>query len=202
MKKIFRLSICAILLLFIQVAAVASNPAPLQMLKTTSQRMLDALDSNQQAIQSNPKVVDRLVRRIILPHVNLEVVSRSVIGREHWMKASSSQREAFKQQFVRSVIKTYASAFSAYSGEKIEFLPFRGSVAGKSRVVIQSRVIPPKGEAISVNYRVFKKGNTWKIYDISVDGISMVRSYHAQFAETLDNVGLTGLTKRLGRQGT
>jgi phospholipid transport system substrate-binding protein len=170
---------------------------PVIMLKNTTSRLLKAIDNNRSTIRSNPKYLEQLIRRIVLPHVNMTVVARSIVGRQHWLGASNSEKEAFKHELVGYVVRTYASAFSAYKGQEVRLYPYRGSLEGKQRVVIHSKVVPDKGQAINVSYRLLRQGNQWQVYDISVDGVSMVRSYRAQFSEILDRKGLSGLTQEL-----
>jgi len=194
-----RRAFCYLLLSLLLCGApgVYAAQKPVEILRHTTASLLNAIDNNRAQIRKNPNKLEQLIRRIVLPHIDLEVVSRSVIGRKHWLNASNQARQAFKHQFVGYVVRTYSSAFSAYDNQKVKFYPIRGDASKQDRVVVQSQVVQDKGKPISVNYRMLNRNGNWKVYDISVDGVSMVRSYRAQFSELLDQHGLSGLTQRL-----
>lgn len=198
MSRTATLFLAALMLLMpLAQPAKAQSSDPVQMLKTTTSRLLSAIDKNRDAIRKDPKHLEQLVREIVLPHVDLTVFARSVAGRHHWLDASPATRRAFEDELVGYIVRTYASAFSAYKGQKVLFLPYRGDLSNKTRIVIQSRVESSKGKPVDMEYRLLKRQNGWKVYDISVDGVSMVKSYRAQFSSIMDQKGLSGLVKEL-----
>ena len=119
-----------------------------------------------------------------------------VVGRTYWKQASSNTRNQFKNEFTRYVTKSYSTALEAYRDEKIKFFPIRGGIRG-SRVKINSLVEQRGGPSISVSYHLVRNNNTWKVYDYSVEGVSMVKSYRSQFANSLSRGGLSNLVKEL-----
>lgn len=174
-------------------SAVFANAAPVSMLEGVSQQMIAELDRNQGHI--NRQVIDGIVHRILLPHVDLETMSRSVVGKTYWNQATPAQRAQFKNAFTNLVIKVYSAPLSSYNGEKIEFRPMRDS--GGPRLQVESIVIRKNGQRIPVSYRLLQSGGSWKVYDFSVEGISMVSSYRSQFDTILQQQGMSGLLNRL-----
>lgn len=182
-------------ILFIGVTSFAADSAPLAMLKSISAQMTRELDKNIGNLKGNYRLVDGLVRRIVLPHFDLVTMSRAVVGREYWQKASSETQQQFIKEFTRYVIKTYSGALQSYDGEVIKFYPMRGSM--QSRVQVDSSILRKDGPAISVQYRLLNAGSQWLIYDFSVDGVSIVQNYHSQFAGILRQGGLEKVVSEL-----
>lgn len=181
---------------FITSAALAQDPAPLAILKNTSSEMLSALKQNKASLRNNPAVIYHIVNTVLLPHVDLDTMSRSVVGRNAWDSATPAQREDFKKLFTHQVTKTYSAALSSYHDERVEFFPIRGGVTG-NRVQIQSEILRANGQKIPVSYRLVNLGGNWKVYDFSVEGVSIVTSYRSQFSSTLSQGGLASLLTKM-----
>ncbi len=182
----------AIFFLFASIAAFA-EAAPVEMLKSVSSQMISQLDQNQGHI--NSQVISGIIHRVLLPHVDLETMSRSVVGKEYWNQATPVQREQFKRAFTNLVIKIYSAPLSSYNGETIEFKPLRDGSG--SRVQVESVIARKNGQRIPVSYRLVQAGGAWKVYDFSVEGISMIRSYRTQFDSILKQQGMAGLLNNI-----
>lgn len=187
----------AIFICFFNVIAFAADSDPIDMLKSASTQMLDTLQKQKAQIKRNPEILQDIVNRILVPHVDVTSMSRSVVGRTYWQQATPAQRNEFMNEFTQFVIKSYAVALSSYRDEKVKFYPIRGGVVGKTRIEVQSDILQKDGPSIPVSYRLVKQGSVWKVYDFSVEGISMVQSYRSQFAAVLSQGGLPNLIARL-----
>jgi len=163
--------------------AKAQTPNPMMMMQSVSDQMLSSLKQNRSKLKQDPNLIYKLVNQILLPHVDVMGMSRSVLGRRAWESASPSQQKAFAKAFTNVVIDTYSSALNAYQDEQIKFRPLRESYEGKSRIMVQSFVIRPDGPSVPVNYRLTykQKENTWKVYDLDVSGIGLLQSFRSQF---------------------
>ncbi len=173
--------------------SVFADTSPVNMLKQVSSQIISELDRNQGHISK--QFVDRIVHRILLPHVDLETMSRSVVGRQYWLQATPPQREQFKHSFTSLVINTYSAPLSSYKGETIEFKPLRDTSG--PRLQVESVIVRKNGQRIPVSYRLLQTGNGWKVYDFSVESISMINSYRSQFDNILQQQGMSGLLNRL-----
>jgi len=189
------LSVC--LLWMTSLVALAADPEPVAILKQTSSQLIRVLQANISRIRRDHTFVERQVRQIVVPHFSIEIMSRSVIGRNYWAKATPKQRHNFQREFTNLVIRTYSAPLSDYNGDRVNFYPYRGSIGKASRVVVRSIIIRPSGQRIPVNYRLVKTGSTWKVYDFSVEGISMVQSYRSQFSPVLQKQGMAGLVEKI-----
>lgn len=191
-----KLLVTLFILLFSNLVFAAQTP--LGLLSSSSDLMLAELKTKRATIKDHPEVVYGIVRRILLPHFDVQGMARSVLGRDAWFKASSQERAQFTKEFTDLLIRTYSTALAEYTNEYIRFLPARKSSRSQSRrVEVPSQIVRSGAPAISVNYRLIKSGETWKIYDFSVEGVSLLQSYRSQFAPELSKVGLEGLIQKL-----
>lgn len=185
-------------LLFFCITAFAAS-SPLAMLQSTSDQALAALKQNSATLKTNPRVVYQIMNTIIVPHFDLQGMARAVVSRDVWNQASQEQRVEFTRQFTVLLVRTYSSALASYQNEKVEFLPSRAGANG-SRTQINSQIVRQGGPAISVNYRLALVGSTWKIYDFTVEGVSLLESYRTQFAGILSQGGgLAALISKLNQ---
>ena len=171
-----------------------SSPVP--MLEQTASHIITTLKDNKTSLKSNPDIIYKAVDTYLLPNVDVAGMSRSVLGRQAWNKASPTERSQFSQAFTRLVIRTYSSPLAQYSDETVQFLPLRGSV--NSRFLrVNSVIVRSAGQNIPLTYSLVAKGNQWKIYDISVEGVSLLQSFRSQFAQALQNTSITEVIKKM-----
>lgn len=177
--------------------AVFAAPSPMNVMEQVTQQTLSALQQNQASLRTNPKVVYGIIYRILLPHVDMQEMSRAVLGRAVWMSASSGEKQRFIEQFKLLLVRTYSSALAAYKNETVKFMPLRGYNGSDNRVQVDSMILQQGGPSISVSYRLVFKGGQWKLYDLMVDGVSLVESYHSQFADAISQSGLESVINQL-----
>lgn len=188
-----RFSLALILSFFLSSAWAGS---PITQLQGMANHMIAGLASNKGRLQSEPRIVTSLVRRYLLPTVDATRMSRQVVGR-YWRQSSSGQKKQFQRLFTNLVVSTYASALASYDGDVVKFYPLRGRLDGRSTVMVRSLIVRRNGQTIPVNYYMVRKGNKWVIYDFTIENVSMVQSYRAQFADTLAAQGMAGLISKL-----
>ena len=176
--------IIALGLAFTQAMWAQSSPVP--MLENTANQIVDTLKKNQASLKGNHQIVYQAIERYLLPNVDVSGMSRSVLGRQAWNKATAVEKKEFTQAFTQLVIRTYASPLAEYSGETVKFLPL--SVPADSRFIRVSSVISrSNGQRIPLSYNLVSKNGQWKIYDLSVEGVSLLQSFRSQFGQVLQN---------------
>jgi len=166
-------------------------------LQQTSDQMLSTLKVNQTSLKNDSGAIYRIVNKILLPHVDLDIMARSVVGRVAWDNASTEQKEKFKKLFTHQIIKTYSAALSSYHNDKVKFYPIRPGAMTGNRVQVQSEIIRTNGQRIPVSYRLINVNGQWKVYDFSVEEVSIVQSYRSQFSNELSQAGLGGLVQKM-----
>ena len=172
--------------------------SPVDMLRVTSESAISQLKANQMTLRSNPTVVYRIINKILLPHIDVQTMSRVALGREAWLKATPQQREQFIKEFTTLMTRTYASALAAYTDETVKFMPLR-ETPDSNRTQVDSQIIRDDGPTIAVSYRLVLKGDDWKVYDISVEGVSMLESFRSQFADELAKGDMQHLLQTLSQ---
>lgn len=173
--------------------------SPLELLQNTSSQLISALQRNQATLKTKPQIVYGIVNQILLPHVDVMSMSSRALGRDAWLNASPNQRQAFAQQFVTLLIRTYSSALAQYTNERVNFLPLRGDYNNQSRVQVNSVIIRESGPSINLSYRLMREDEQWMLYDFSVDGVSIIDSFRSQFVGELQQSGIEGLITKLAQ---
>jgi phospholipid transport system substrate-binding protein len=191
MNHTFKAIILSLCFLFGLQTALAQS-SPIDMLQSTTDQMLVALDKTS---DKTSETLYDLVQKILVPHVDLDNMSQQILGIA-WQNASAAQKEAFNQEFTYFVTRTYSTALASYKNQKVRYFPIRGGVTG-DRVQVSSAIDQTNGQSISVNYRLFRTGSEWKVYDFSVEGVSIVNNYRSQFSGPLRTKGLDGLIAQL-----
>jgi phospholipid transport system substrate-binding protein len=113
-----------------------------------------------------------------------------------WNKASPEQKKRLIEEFKSLLVRTYASALSAYSEQKFDFRPLRAKPTDTD-VTVQVRVLQPGTQPVPLDYSMEKTAANWKVYDVMVGGVSLVVNYRTEFANAVRNSGIDGLIKEL-----
>lgn len=193
--RIFSCFVMALTLLFI--TTEAANAGPVEMLQSVADQMIASLKANKTTLRQNPSLVYSLATKIIVPHANLDEMSKRVLPPQTWNSATPSQRQEFKREFTTLLVRTYASALAEYKDQTVHFYPVRGGYEGRSTVKVNSQIIRPDGPSISVNYSLVAMGSSWRLYDMTVEGVSMLQSFRSQFSDQLSRGDMANLIKVL-----
>lgn len=158
------------------------------LIQVTANRMLTQIKQDQVQINTNPRHVYDLVNEILLPHIDFERMSRWVLGK-HWRRASAVQKQDFVEEFRNLIIRTYSTALLEYSDQEIRFLPVR-DLSNPDQTSVRTEVRQKSGPSIPISYDLYKNdADEWKVYDVSIDGISLVANYRSSFASQIRRSG-------------
>jgi phospholipid transport system substrate-binding protein len=196
MRKILQLSAGLVMAVFMQAALAEVGPD--ELVKQTADEVLSIIKNDKEIRDGNIAKITQVAEEKILPNFNFDRTSRMVLGK-HWRTASPQQKEEFKKQFRDLLIRTYASALSKYQNQTIEFKPLRMQ-PGDKEVTVRSEILQPGGQPIAVDYSLEKTAESWKVYDIVIEGVSLVTNYRGQFAEEVKRSGLDGLIQKLSEK--
>jgi phospholipid transport system substrate-binding protein len=165
--------------------------------------MLAVLEERRGELDRDPRLIYQLVDQIVVPNFDFERITRSAVGR-YWRKAKAAQRTALVNEFQQLLVRTYAKALLTYSGQEIHYLPLRpGRKPGS--VTVHTEVSEGGAPPIPIDYRLYLKDGVWKVYDVTIDGISLVANYRSSFAAEIRRNGIDGLIQVLqkrNRDGT
>lgn len=173
----------------------ASQDDPLQLVRQVSERTLAHLRAEHDRLKQNPELIYALIEKEVLPHFDFISMSAWVLGK-YWRRASKEQKLRFIRAFRTLLVRTYGVALLDYTDQEIRFLPLRDDPANGD-VTVRSEVIQPGGKTIAINYRLHRRKGVWQVYDVSVDGVSLVTNYRTSFATEIQQQGLEALIERL-----
>lgn len=174
----------------------SAQVSPVPMLEQSAHQIIDTLKTHQASLKTDHHIVDQAIQMYLLPHVDVAGMSRSVLGREAWTKATAEEKQAFSQAFTQLIIRTYATPLAEYSGETVTFMPVRGSLDSHF-IRVNSMISRPNGQRIPLSYNLVAKSGEWKIYDLSVEGISLLQSFRLQFADILQHGSMRDLINQM-----
>lgn len=199
--KILSMS-CLILLLSFTGKSVNASEDPLQMVKGVTSQVMSVLKQNRSDLQSHPTKIYAVVNRYILPHVDFEEMARWVVGRNAWQQANANLQKTFVSEFKTLVVRTYAQSLLKYTDQTLDFIPLRGGAGGKDRVQVTSYVRDGGKKSVRIDYRLLRQGGSWKVYDIIIEGVSLMQGYRAQFADDVKKGGVAAVVARLTHHNT
>lgn len=172
---------------------------PEKFVKERAQAVLSAIDGKREQVGSDPKIAQEIVRRELLPAVDIDYISRLVLG-PHWRSASEEQRTQFQDAFTQFLLNSYAQGLSEFTEDRLQIRRLRGEPDAR-RTIIETSVTRPNGQAVPVAYTLRWTDDGWKMYDVIIEGISYVRNYRTDFNSEIEQKGLNSLITRL-EQGT
>jgi len=168
---------------------------PQQLVQSTSDQVLARLKQDHDKLQKNPDLIYPLVEDLVLPHFDFTKMSQWVLG-VNWRRASDTQKDQFTAQFRTLLVRTYAKALLEYTDQKINYLPLHAADDART-VTVRTEIHQAGGQNIPVDYRMYHKGDSWKVYDISIDGVSLVSNYRTSFNNEIRQGGIDKLIVRL-----
>jgi phospholipid transport system substrate-binding protein len=155
-----------------------------------SEDMVKTLKTDKAILKGDVKRIAQYVDSKILPRVNMTRMTALAVGRD-FLKATPEQRSRLQQEYKSLLIRTYSGALSQFKNETVEVLPVRAAT-NANEVVVRSRIVG-RPDPISLDYRMEKAGNDWRIYDVNVAGVWMNESFRNQFAPVVREKGIDGL---------
>ena len=172
-----------------------ANDDPKALIKSASDEMIKQLTVNKEAIKTDDTKVMAIVEEVLIPLFATNTISRKVLG-VHARRASDEQQQQFADAFKDYMIRFYAKAFAAYDDQVIEYED-APEFEDKSRVTIKTRLLQNGGQPIPIDYRLQRSGDSWKIIDVKIEGISLVISNKSQFGNQISRDGLDTVIAKL-----
>ena len=143
--------------------------------------------------------VTQFVNGVIYPHTDFDKIAPLVLGK-HWKTATTGEQERFKHEFQTLLVRTYSRAFVEYNNWSIRFLPLEMSNEA-TKVIVKTNVLQTGQQPVDVNYRMFLSKGEWKVYDIMIDGVSLVTNYRSTFNDEIQTKGsLSAVIDRLAKR--
>jgi phospholipid transport system substrate-binding protein len=184
------------------IVAVWSQPAlteptagdiesPVALLERTTAQVIKILRDDHELLLQEPERVYKIIDNYILPNLDDITMAKLAMGK-NWRKATKQQKLAFIKEFRRLLIRTYSKSLIEFKDQEIKYFPVIVA-ADSNKTTVKAEVIQPGGPSIPMAYRMRIKNNAWKVYDIKIDGISLVTSYRGTFTQEIRKSGIDGL---------
>lgn len=175
--------------------AFAAGSLPEQLIRQTSDEVLANIKSSQAEYAAKPARLYAMVDEKVLPHFDFERMTDLALGR-YKRKVDEVQKERLIKAFRSLLVRTYGKALLEYNDQVIQYLPMRGKLE-KGEVTVRTEIEQKGGFPIPINYEMYEKDGGWKVFDISIDNISLVTNYRSSFASEIKEKGVDSLIKTL-----
>ena len=186
----------SILLAFLLTTNIAfSSDTPDGFLKDSVQEISLLVSKYKDRFETDEEFLRDKMNSSVMPKLDIKLMSKIILGKKIWTEMSESQKDDFVEAFQYRMTSTYMKSITAFDGEKVVFLPYEPGER-ENIAYVKSKYLIPGGD-IAVDYRLIKKSEEWKVYDIIFDGISLMKNYRADFREHVSQNGIESLITSL-----
>ena len=175
--------------------AVHAQEAPDALVRRSTNEILTAIKADKDLQTGNPQKIEKLAEDKVLPYFNFVHMTQLAVGR-NWRDASDAQKKSLIDEFRRLLVRTYSTSLTQYRDQSIEVKPLK-IAAADTEVVVKTQVNQPGGQPIPIDYSLEKAKDGWKVYDVLIDGVSLVTNYRSSFNTEIQKSGIDGLIKSL-----
>jgi phospholipid transport system substrate-binding protein len=179
------------LVLGITVSALGGEPT--EKIRQTTDKILSLLADASLKKPSKIEERGRLIRKAVDERFNWEEMARRSLAR-HWAPRTDEEKKEFIRLFGELLERTYMSKVEGYSGEKVLY---EGEKVEEDYATVKVKIVTKKNVDIPVEYRLKNEGNDWLVYDISIEGVSLVNNYRTQFSSIITQSSYENLVKKL-----
>jgi phospholipid transport system substrate-binding protein len=187
------------LFLLLVVTGARAEVLPDALMRSAADKIARLTETGPEADARDPQRLYALVDLCeeVLPHIDFRAMARSALGR-HWREATPEQRARFAREFRNLLLRVYGTAMPKSADQQIVFLPFLGK-PGDETAVVKTELRRPGRPSIAIHYSFYNTRSFWKLYDITVDGVSLVTTYRITYAEAIQKDGIDAVIANLAR---
>lgn len=181
----------SLLILALVTLSAAAQEAPDALVRRVSEEVLDIVRTDKDIQNGNWGKTIALVDAKVIPHFNFPHMTALAVGKD-WRKATPAQQQQLTGEFKTLLVRTYSNALNSYRDQKIAYKPFKMNPDDRDALV-RTEVQQPGHKPVQIDYSLEKLDSGWKVFDVTVAGISLVTNYREQFAQEVRNGGIDGL---------
>ena len=179
--------------------AAAAQEAPDALVKRVTDEVLAIIKADKDLQSGNTRKIVELAEAKVLPNFDFARMTRLAVGR-NWAQATDAQKEALTKEFRTMLVRTYSTSLTAYRNQTIEVKPLK-TVGQDKDVTVRTAVLQQGGPSIPIDYAMEKAADgSWKVYDVIIDGASLVTTYRGSFNDQIAKGGIDGLVKTLAER--
>ena len=190
-----KLLFLATLALGFAASSASAQESPDALVRKNSNDILAAIKADKDLAAGNQKKIEKLADEKILPFFNFARMTQLAVGR-NWRDASEAQKKSLTDEFRTLLVRTYSTSLTQFRNQTIDVKPTK-MAAGDTEVVVRTQVNQPGGQPIPIDYSMEKSGDSWKVYDVLIDGVSLVTNYRSSFNSEIQKSSIDGLIKSL-----
>jgi phospholipid transport system substrate-binding protein len=179
-------------------AAIDTNAAPDKVVESVAKQVLQDLDVNRENYRKDSTKLRAMIDKYLLANFDTEYAAKLVLAK-NWRTATADQRKQFVDAFYQSMLQSYGTSLLDFTADKLKILPYQGKPDDEVATV-RSEIRRDNGSKVPVNYTLHKTPTGWKAYDITIEGVSYVKSFRTDFGTEIDQKGLDAVIKRLKSQ--
>jgi len=193
-----KIVVSVVLLTFAIVSGASLAQEPYEQVEQAIAELAAGLDGRKEELANDSEALYELINEILLPRFNQTYAAQLVLGK-NWRDADEAQRERFIDGFYNSLLRKYAEGALEFDQERVSLLPFRGDLS-KKRTIVKTIVILDDGTKVTVNYGFANRDDAWKMFDVTIEGISYIRNYRAELDAEIRTSSLDAVIERLERE--
>jgi phospholipid transport system substrate-binding protein len=193
MNSMYR-KLIAFLVAFVP-ALVLAQETPDALVKRVTDEVLAIIKADKELASGNQRRVVEVAEQKVLPHFDFARMTRLAVGR-NWAQANDAQKEQLTKEFRTLLVRTYSTSLAQYRNQNIEVKPSKVG-AQDTEATVRTAVVQQGGPPIPIDYSMEKVDGGWKVYDVVIDGASLVTTYRGSFNDQIQKGGVDGLIKTL-----
>ncbi len=190
MNKFYKL----LLVMTLTATAAFAETAPDELVMGAAQEVMQIIKADKGVMADKNKLY-QLVDAKVLPHFDFNRMTQLAMGR-NWKNASDAQKEVLIKEFRQLLVRTYSTSLSQFKNQTIDFKPAK-IAAADTEVTVKTLVNQPGGQPVPIDYSMQKGAAGWKVFDVTVEGVSLVTNYRGEFNEQIRTGGIDGLVKTM-----
>lgn len=175
-----------------------AQEAPDAMVRKNTNEILAAIKADKDLAAGNQKKIEKLADEKVLPFFNFVRMTQLAVGR-NWRDANDAQKKSLIDEFRTLLVRTYSTSLTQFRNQTIDVKPLKVAPTD-TEIVVKTQVNQPGGQPIPIDYSMEKSGDSWKVYDVLIDGVSLVTNYRSSFNTEIQKSGIDGLIKSLSER--
>lgn len=184
--------------IFLALPVFAQSLAPDELVRKVTSDVLETIKADNDLLAGDRKKMLALAEQKVLPHVDFREAAQLAVGKS-WNAATPAQRDRLVTEFRAMLVRIYSSAIGVYRGQTLRVFPVK-LAPGATEITVRNQYLRAGRPPVAVEYAMRKTSEGWKIYDIVVEGVSLVLTYRAEFESIVRQSGIDGLIKRLSEK--
>jgi phospholipid transport system substrate-binding protein len=195
-KRFLLTSLVAITFTGVAGGALAVDVAPDELMRKNVTDILAGIKADPALQAGDVKKLEKLAEEKVIPFFNFSKMTQLAVGRG-WKEATDAQKTSLVNEFRTLLVRTYSTQMAQFRNQTIDVKPLKGVAATDTEVTVKTLINQPGGTGIPIDYSMEKGKDGWKVFDVLIDGVSLVTNYRSSFGKEIQTTGIDGLIKVL-----